>query len=116
MKAPKRRWRIYQRRAPGPAFEPIEICEDCVAYHANGDLDSFPTDRAARRFARMIERNWPNASIAVGDGDPDTFSWHRCESCDRSHNAGTRYPAVVIPNGWRRPAFAPSRRVASVRA
>lgn len=95
-----------------------EVCPDCIAWLANGDLsalDLLPAGEAAARGeavrygARLLVAGWelyadvhadPVGPDDDGDGPEPSFSWQRCAGCGDGHG-GDRYPVTV--SGWRVP-------------
>lgn len=83
----------------------IRICDDCVQFHANGEL---PPDQGNEqgneqdeRFVQNIETNWGELAghivVACEDdcADCDEFSASSCGSCG-DKLAGSRHKAVVF--------------------
>ena len=107
----------YTARAPGPAFPELDICVDCLMFHANGDTperwrssssddgetDDGKPETAEENTARYL-RAVGDDHVAIGKGE-GSFSYHACDSC-WSTLGGDRYQAFLIPNGWGRPRFA----------
>ena len=80
----------------------IEICEDCLAYFANGEVSDNP-EHDRPNIAAEIEAQWPKPTdgsfweIAntCSEDCEGSFSWQSCESCG-SRLGGNRHPAVAM--------------------
>ena len=79
-------------------YEPIDIdiCVDCLVWHANGDLgdDLTEADIEAITNPPGIDAGWDVAPGGSNDGDGHFSRWP-CDACRRPFG-GQRYPAAMI--------------------
>lgn len=82
-------------------FIEIDICSDCLMFHANGVLpdDGVEDEVNANSFAAIvnapgIDDGYDVVPGASGDGD-GFFSHQPCDACRRPFG-GQRYPAVMM--------------------
>lgn len=73
----------------------IEICDDCVMWHANRDLsglDNYNESYATRRYREVSTAT--NEHVIIGD-DQTTYSTTPCELC-KDHCNGRRTSATIV--------------------
>lgn len=73
----------------------IDVCEDCMFVHANGETGNETPDREPWGLL-------PGADVGMGDagedGDGEGFSWSRCTACGTTLG-GNRYRFAVFSWG-----------------
>lgn len=74
----------------------IDICVDCLVWHANGDLDDSLTEADIEAITNPpgIDEGWDVVPGSSNDSD-GFFTWHSCDAC-RRRLGGTRFPAAMI--------------------
>jgi hypothetical protein len=78
----------------------IEICIDCVALLANGEVVDEEGNDIVDELQDHIGELWGDTEITLGwdENDPEPwFSWSSCDCCGSTLGGNRQYAAVWLP-------------------